>query len=104
MISKKVIRYYSDCGRGFWKKQQALTHDQNCKCWNNPKFKSCISCKFKDFRVDSNGMEHEPQYNQTWEYNNCKHSGFGISVHENFTHIRKNCPQWVNKAKEVNNG
>lgn len=94
MISKKVIRYYSDCGRGFWKKQQALQHDENCKCWKNPKFYSCLSCANKDFRVDSNGMDHEPQFLQTWNDNNCQHSESGIPVHEDFEHIRKNCSFW----------
>jgi hypothetical protein len=94
MISKKVTRYYSDCGRGFWKKQQALLHDKNCKCWKNPKFYSCLSCIKKDFRVDSNGMEHEPQFNQTWNYNNCQNSESGVPVHEDFEHIRKNCSFW----------
>lgn len=92
MIAKKVTRYYSDCGRGFWKKQQAITHDENCKCWKNPKFKTCISCVHKCMRTDSNGMEQEPQYLQTWEYNDCKHSDKGVSVHKDFEHIRKNCP------------
>lgn len=92
MKTKKVTRYYSDCGRGFWKKNQALTHDENCKCWKNPKFKTCISCKLKDIRSDSNGMESESQYLQTWEYNNCKHSGKGSPVHNDFEHIRKHCP------------
>lgn len=92
MQVKKVTRYYSDCGRGFWKKQQALTHDENCKCWKNPKLKSCLSCKHKSFIKDSNGMEHEPQYLQTWDENTCKHSGYGVPVHEDFEHIKKYCP------------
>jgi len=91
MIAKKVIRYYSDCGRGFWKKNQAVTHDENCKCWKNPKFKTCISCKHKDLRIDSNGMELEPSYLQTWNYNNCNHSTNGHQVHKEFGHIIKNC-------------
>lgn len=92
MIAKKVTRYYSDCGRGFWKKSQALNHDENCKCWKNPKFKTCISCQLKDMCTDSNGMESEPQYLQTWEYNNCKHSEKGTPVHKDYEHIRKDCP------------
>lgn len=92
MITKRVTRYYADCGRGFWKKSQALTHDKNCKCWKNPKFKTCISCKFKDMSVDSNGMESEPQFLQTWEHNGCKHADKGIPVHKDYEHIRKNCP------------
>ena len=69
MIAKKVLRYYSDCGRGFWKKDQAIRHDENCKCWKNPKFKTCISCKYKNMVEDSNGMEHEPQFLQTYQNN-----------------------------------
>jgi len=91
MISKKVIRYYSDCGRGFWKKQKAITHDANCVCWGNPKFKTCLSCKHKKFIKDSNGMENEPQYLQTWYSNECKHSESGVPVHENAEQIRKYC-------------
>lgn len=54
MIAKKVVRYYSDCGRGFWKKQQAIAYDENCKCWKNPIHKTCLSCKFKNIINDSN--------------------------------------------------
>lgn len=97
MKSKKVIRYYSDCGRGFWKKQQALIHDINCKCWKNPKFKSCISCVNKCLKKDSNGMEQEPKYLQVWEYNDCKHSDSGVPVHEDFKHIRKFCSFYKHK-------
>jgi hypothetical protein len=91
MKVKKVLRYYSDCGRGFWKKQQAITHDENCKCWKNPKFKCCLSCRFKNIIKDSNGMEHEPQFLQTWDMNYCNHSESGIAAHQNFEHIRKYC-------------
>ena len=97
MIAKKVTRYYSDCGRGFWKKQTAITHDQNCKCWKNPVLKSCLSCKHKSFGKDSNGMESEPQFLQTWDYNKCVNSESGIPVHEDFDHIRKNCAFYQHK-------
>jgi len=92
MVSKKVIRYYSECGRGFWKKQQAIKHDSNCQCWKNPKFQCCISCKHKDIVKDSNGMENEPQFLDTWDTNNCKHSVYGVPVHKDYDHIRKYCP------------
>jgi hypothetical protein len=97
MIAKKIIRYYSDCGRGFWKKNQALTHDKNCKCWKNPKFKTCISCKYKNIVVDSNGMEHEPQLLHTFDTNMCKFADSGIPVHEDFSHIRKYCQSYEKK-------
>lgn len=97
MIAKKVTRYYSDCGRGFWVKSKAIAHDKNCKCWKNPKFKTCITCKNKKIVKDSNGMEHEPQFLQSWEVNNCKHSESGIPVHKDIEYIRKNCPFWISK-------
>jgi len=91
MTTKKVLRYYADCGRGFWRKQQAITHDINCKCWKNPKLKSCLSCKHKCMITDSNGMEGEPRHLQTWTANDCKHSESGTPVHVDFDHIRKLC-------------
>jgi hypothetical protein len=97
MKSRKVIRYYSDCGRGFWKKEKAITHDKNCKCWKNPKLKTCLSCKHKNIIKDSNGMENEPQYLQKWESNECKHSESGAPVHENAEHIRHYCQFWEPK-------
>ena len=101
MEVRKVLRYYSDCGKGFWKKDKAIKHDENCKCWKNPKFKSCMSCKLKNFIKDSNGMEHEPQYLQVWTENRCKHSECGIPVHEEYEQIRMNC-EFYTPSKPVN--
>lgn len=100
MITKKVIRYYSECGRGFWKKQQAIKHDENCKCWVNPKYKTCLSCKHKCIVTDSNGMGHEPQFLQTWKTNMCEHSNSGAPAHEDFDYIRKYCQ--YHKLKQLN--
>ena len=99
MIAKKVIRYYADCGRGFWKKQKALTHDKNCQCWVNEKHRTCLTCKHKNFAIDSNGMEHDPQYLQTWVSNECCNQN-GIPAHENAQHIIKNCLSWEPKIKK----
>lgn len=52
MIKKKVTRYYAECGKGFWKKSTALTHELNCKCWKNPKNKTCLTCKKAEHVVD----------------------------------------------------
>lgn len=97
MKIKKVLRYYSDCGRGFWSKQKAIIHDVNCTCWKNPKFKSCMSCRHKKFVQDSNGMEHEPQFLHVFTTNMCKNADNSIPVHKDFEHIRKNCYYWENK-------
>ena len=94
MEAKKVTRYYSECGKGFWKKQTAISHEQNCKCWKNPKFKTCISCKLKNIVKDSNGMEHEPQFLHTFDTNMCQFADSGVPVHENFDHIRKYCQHY----------
>jgi len=46
MKTKKVLRYYADCGKGFWKKVTALDHETSCKCWTNPRNKTCKTCKY----------------------------------------------------------
>lgn len=96
MKSKKVTRYYSDCGRGFWKKQKALNHEQNCTCWKNPKFRSCLSCVHKCIVIDHNDME--VPYRQTWQTNLCKFSDSGIPVHPEFDFIRKKCKHYLPKT------
>jgi hypothetical protein len=48
MKSKKVTRYYAECGKGFWKKSAALAHEENCLCWKNPKNKTCKTCEHAD--------------------------------------------------------
>jgi hypothetical protein len=32
MHTKRVTRYYSECGKGFWKKEDAEIHEQYCRC------------------------------------------------------------------------
>lgn len=44
MRSKRVTRYYAECGKGFWKADRAAIHEDNCKCWGNPKNKTCKTC------------------------------------------------------------
>lgn len=99
MEKRKVNRYYSECGKGFWKKEQALNHEKNCKCWKNPKIKGCLSCINKSIKTDSNGMELEPQFLQYWKYNDCIHSDAGVEVHKDFDYIRKNCLYWESKKE-----
>lgn len=57
MKVKKVLRYYAECGRGFWKKQDAIKHEANCKCWTNPKLKTCKTCKHEKTYYDSSDYE-----------------------------------------------
>lgn len=95
MIAKKVTRYYSDCGRGFWSKYSAIKHDDNCTCWKNPKLKSCLSCVNRNIVNDDNGMDG--QYCETWQTNLCKHSDSGMPVHKEFDFIRKHCAFYKSK-------
>jgi hypothetical protein len=102
MTSKKVLRYYTDCGRGFWSKKKALTHEINCKCWKNPKFKTCLSCKFQNIIKDNNGMEPGSQFYQQWEQNDCKNPEMNLDTmftpaHENAPEICINCQKWTAK-------
>ena len=47
MKAKKVMRYYAECGKGFWNKTAALDHEDNCHCWGNVKNKTCKTCVHK---------------------------------------------------------
>jgi len=69
MESKKVLRYYADCGRGFWRKDQAINHEGNCKCWKNPKNKACKTCKFGEYAP----FENDTGFGGFWE---CYHESF----------------------------
>jgi len=78
---KKIEAYQSDCGKKFFNKQTAKRHEIICKCWSNPNQKTCISCKFGEFIKDSNGMEDEPQYLQTWRQWDCKNPDWNYDLH-----------------------
>lgn len=99
MISKKVYRYYADCGKAFWTKRTCLNHESNCRCWNNPKFKTCLSCKHKKFTKNWDDTEHGTN---EWIENDCLNPEFDYdkdfnSVHPNAEHICINCPKWESK-------
>ena len=96
MIIKTVTRYFADCGKEYKTKNSALYHDSYCKCWTNPKYKTCLSCKHKNFIKDSDDY-------RTWKVNDCKNPDFNfdemfVPAHENADHICINCPAWESKA------
>lgn len=96
MISKKVYRYYADCGRAFWTKRSCLKHESNCTCWKNPKFKTCLTCEHKKFVKNWDDTEHGTN---EWIENDCKNPNFYYdkhfnAVHPNADHICINCPIW----------
>jgi len=98
MISKKVYRYYADCGKAFWTKRACLNHESSCRCWKNPKFKTCLSCIHKNFKKDDDGE-------QSWDYNDCKNAEMNLNTmftpaHKNADHICINCPKWEPKKEQ----
>jgi len=99
MNAKRVLRYYAECGRGFWRKDRAINHEKVCKCWGNPTYRTCKTCRHANKIHDSNGMEHEPQNLETWIWTECK-KGIGPGdaewnqKHENVDDININCSLW----------
>lgn len=102
MKAVRVTRYIADCGKGFWNKSAAINHDDVCRCWKNPKFRTCKACKHLKIENDSNGMEDEPQFLQTWKNLVCTNPEFIHDVHftpahENASDLCINCPVWEPK-------
>lgn len=109
MKTKRVTRYIADCGKGFWNKNTCEIHEENCKCWTNPAFRTCKTCEFANEFEDSNGMESEPQFLQTWRQIECKNPSFNDELHfnqahENAPYLCVNCTQWKYKKGEWNGG
>jgi hypothetical protein len=107
MRTVRVTRYYADaCNRGFWNKYSCLEHEKNCKCWKNPINRTCLTCLFNNgVKGDSNGMEHEPQNLETWDYRDCKNPDmkeeYLTPAHERAPNLFINCIYWKEKIKEV---
>lgn len=87
MLIKKVTRYYAECGKGFWKRDRAINHEKACKCWDNPKNKTCKTCCY--------GVHHksdldtgEPAY---WECSNHDFNGEHVSGLDGVDYISVNC-------------
>lgn len=102
MKMKRVSRFIADCGRGFWNKNSCTEHEINCKCWTNPKYRTCKTCKYKKIVHDSNGMEHEPQYLHTWSQIECQNPKFNYDIHFHAAHknaedLNINCAIWESK-------
>ncbi len=98
----EVTAYKCDCGKKYHTKSAAKRHELNCKCWTNPKFKTCKSCKFCRVYEDSNGMEHQPQFLHTWKQIECTNPLFDYDKHFTAAHFKAqdlniNCPVWANK-------
>lgn len=67
MEKVNVIKYKTDCGKFYSSAKAARSHESHCRCWKNPKIKTCMTCAFGRLIKDSNGMEHEPQNLHVWK-------------------------------------
>lgn len=91
-----VKRYVCDCGKRYSKKSIAEKHEINCKCFTNPKFKTCKTCKHGKLSSDSDDYTH-------WKYWECEHKDFDyekdfIPAFEGCKDLCINCKYW-----ELNN-
>jgi hypothetical protein len=87
-----VPRYVAECGRRFSNKKSCQTHEANCKCWTNPKYKTCKTCKFARFGWDSDD-------NRSWRTTDCENPSFDYDKHFTPAHEKAedlciNCPIW----------
>lgn len=97
-----VVKYKCACGKRYSAKRLAERHEVVCTCWTNPKYKTCKTCVFGEQVKDSNGMEHEPQYLETWNVWECNNPDFNYNIHHNPAHANApdlciNCTKWESK-------
>lgn len=98
----ETVAYKCDCGKKYHSKTSAKKHEANCKCWTNPKYKTCKTCVFSRQIRDSNGMEHDTRYLQTWTEWRCDNPEFNYDLHftpahEKASDLNINCSLWKSK-------
>lgn len=77
----RPYRYIADCAKGFWSKSDCLKHESNCKCWTNPKNRTCKTCEFGQYEE----YEADTGYGGVWVCGNSDndsdhHKGAGDKV------------------------
>ena len=97
MKTKRVTRYYADCGRGYWKKVHAINHEKTCICWTNPKMRCCKSCKYHKTQYDNN--DHDAGYPGEGFIDECLagveyDSPDWTYANEKAKTLNINCPKW----------
>jgi len=105
MKIRKATRFIADCGRGFWNKNACAEHETNCRCWTNPKHRTCLTCKYTKKVNDSDGTEHDPRNLQKWTYRECTNEKFHQDIHfhpahENAPDLNINCSLWESNKQE----
>lgn len=88
MKTKRVTRYYADCGKGFWKAESCLNHEKRCKCWKNPKNKTCKTCVYGIY------IDYDPETGDgdCYECNNGKNkSAFHTGAPKGIKYLSVDC-------------
>lgn len=99
----EIKAYKAECGKKYFSKSGCKNHELICQCWTNPNLKTCMTCEFGRLINDSNGMEDEPQYLQTWMQWDCSNKEFNYDKHftqapnDNTKSLCINCP--IHKLK-----
>lgn len=91
-----VKMFVAECGRRYSKKSYCLEHEKVCKCWKNPKYKTCLTCKFDSVINESDGS------GISWKERHCTNEKFDYDVHfrrahENAKDLCFMCTLWENK-------
>ena len=101
MIAKKVARYYAECGRGFWSRRSCEEHERVCKCWKNPKYKTCLTCaNLGKFTETTEGEGYSESFTVRECLNPLVDQHLLTPCHEHASDIYKDCPFWKLKTKK----
>lgn len=100
----EIKAWKCECGKNYFTKKAAYLHEKVCKCWTNPKWRTCKTCKFGKLTTDTNGMEREPQFLHTWMQWECSNPIFNEDLHFTAAHekapdLNINYPVWENKKQ-----
>ena len=98
-VSKVMApRYVAPCGHRFATRGAAEGHEHKATCWKLPALRTCQSCKFNSVEWDSNGMEDEPAFLDTFLTRECTRPDFDteelIAVRPGITNLFRDCPGW----------
>ena len=98
-VSKVMVaRYVAPCGHRFTTRASAAAHERSATCWKLPALRTCQSCKFNRVIRDSNGMEHEPAFLETFLTRECTRPNFDpdelTPVRSGVTDLFRDCPGW----------
>lgn len=92
----QVIKYKCACGKKYSTKRLAERHEENCKCWTNPKFRTCKTCRFGKQVQDSDDAGN------SWKQWQCSNPEFNYDIHFKAAHTNApdlciNCLKWESK-------